>query len=339
MLRCRQRLLGVAMFATAALCLAERMGGDEWTESSEPLHGARKISLAQVKQRSEAASSYGQENYLTWCFKCIGAQQDNNKGPAVALAVYDNMKWIWFGIAVASIITGAILLILGLRWLPFTLCTIGFLFGFLPSFSIACGVLGEFDMSHLLASLIAVGIGVAPGLLTSCFFHMCSCCSLLLVGASGGLLLAIMLNAWALHFLYDMLEVGTAGYVALGVNITFALIGLLLACFRHGRWAVVWTTAFGGAYLMTWGLCDVIRGTGETSIATRLNPVVLFSGEKSEASDWITFVALGAMTAAGMIGCIVQFKCTARPEDDDNHGTGYHDSHAPLMGDDSKHYA
>jgi len=276
-----------------------------------------KLDLAQIKATSigDGNSPVVTTDQVAWCTACLGVKTQDGQSALQSVATSSDLTIMWIVTAAIFILVGLYLCFLGYAWHRVTMATIGFIVFFIITFLLSCGVIGSFNDGGLVDSIVAASVSLLVGVLGAVLFVMFEWASFILVGATGGLIFALELNALVLHFLYDSIGGSGGSYTALGINIGFAIVGGILAAFECSRRPLlICATAFGGAYMLGWGILQIAMGSHSTNdVAGQLNPIVLFGGEKWNGTP-MSYIMIGAFLLAGAIGACVQFRFTAQKQ-------------------------
>jgi len=274
-----------------------------------------RLDMAQMRLRSKTKLNTADvisTAQVAWCTKCLGVKTEEGQTPLQSVASASSLKIMWIGAAIVLGLIGSFLCFFGYSKHIVTMGTVGSLAFFIIGFLLTCGLIGG-SYTGLGATIISAMIGLTLAMVGCVVFVMFETASFILVGAVGGLVLALELNALVLHFLYDAIGGTTGSYVALGVNVFVALLGGILAVFQHTRRPLlIFSTAFGGAYLLGWSVLQLIVGADkESSVAAQMNPLVLFGAEKWNG-DVLSYVAMVGFIVLGALGALIQFKWTAQ---------------------------
>jgi hypothetical protein len=295
--------------------------------------------------KSGAGKSNTQHDIVNWCTGCLGPKI---KSP-VGVASDAEMKFPWMVVGIIFLVIGVIFAFYGYAMITLTMSLIGFMAGFSIFFFLCCGIFHSVGMGDDPAAWAAIGVGILAAINFVVFLAFkWRSLGYVLVGVAGGVIFAIQLNGWVLHFAWNAIGGEIANYLPLILNLVFAILGgvmLFLECSRE--FVVILTTTMAGAYMAVWGACQVIMGNGKDSISTLIHPVVLFSGERWEKNP-LVYVALGVVVIVAIFATYIQYKytrhstcCGLGAKDDDlgkmssdgtKHPMSESDSRSPLMG-------
>jgi len=271
-------------------------------------------------------------SYVSWCTTCAGSTIDAGEGPAEAVVTDPSLHLVWFVLGVAAICVGVPLCSVGQRFVTFTLAFTGFINGFIFTFAISCGIVGLM-IENMIGAFVSISIAIVPATFLAMLLPAYPTIGTMCMGATGGFIIALILNGTVLHLLYSIISPEIAVWIPFVLNISFAFIGLVLGIWKSfGTYIIIWTSSFGGVYLVIWGALQVAKGNGKSSMGSHLNPIVLFAGETWDLDMWYYLAIVGIALGGVVMACIQQYMIHIEdPCTDAN--SGYSNDHAP---DDSK---
>jgi hypothetical protein len=266
------------------------------------------ISYLAVKSAMEATKKSHRAKSVDWCTNCLDIEVPKGYTSAQAVATAGSLKLAWIVYAAIFLVLGSFFCTFGVAMLTLSMALLAFLAGYIIFFFIGCGIMPAGG-----AAWGAVGIGVFCGVMLAtlalCFRTVGHVC----VGMCGGLLFALQLNGWILHFVWNAVGGEAAHYGPIIVNVALAFLGgALMCCECSKNHMFVLTTSFCGAFMMVWGSLQLVQtGIGSTtkdSLAVFMNPVVLFAGQREDG--WQCYVGLACVLIVGLGACWLQFKHT-----------------------------
>lgn len=241
---------------------------------------------------------------LQWCTKCLPALANATTTASSAMSHLaqneDSTLVLGFQLtSILAVILGLSFTFFGYNLFYFTLAVTGFAVGLGAFFGLFCGA-----TQSLLAAVIC---GILGGIFLGFLIIKLEKLGVTLAGAAGGMMAYMYANGFILNHLYDALPKTHQAYTPALIATAMIVIGAILAHYAE-RPALIIATAFGGAYMLGFGIDRLAYGTEHA----HLNPVVLFSG--SGCSSAHCYGVLAIFVVMGIFGALVQWHRTSHDE-------------------------
>jgi len=299
----------------------ERAG--DWLSDSRRRAQAQSIDyqgrMAKFKRKSRAMKG---NLMIGWCTKCWKVYNDGSKGQTEAAVTDRTLDGLWMTVAIMMIIFGFFLWIFGDVATYITCFMIGFTLFFLPVFFLFCGLFGNWMPLDDWPAWTAMGLGFAAALGGMVLLIAMPTLGKMAAGASGGFIMACILNGLGMRFLYSELNDNdsdghnTGNYVCLAINLVLMIgFGALGALKCMEDFVLIIATSFMGAYMVQWGsmyLIFAIDGLTSDNIVAMTHPLTLFAAEHWQGRpEWEVIMTLSLVVVFATFGVGVQWKVTA----------------------------
>eukprot|EP01129_Flabellula_baltica_P000345 TRINITY_DN10371_c0_g1_i1.p1 TRINITY_DN10371_c0_g1~~TRINITY_DN10371_c0_g1_i1.p1 ORF type:complete len:296 (-),score=53.16 TRINITY_DN10371_c0_g1_i1:45-932(-) len=220
---------------------------------------------------------------------------DNGTDTTTDVIPEDTIILINIGIQIGVIVFGILFTFVGYRIHKVTFFIGGLLVGFFVIYAILLDKLPLW-----LVLIIAGGAGLIIGFL----FTFVAVIGIFFLGAILGLAIAVAVLATPVGPLVQSLNLPWLFFVILGgSSLIFGILGVILQ-----KVIMVLGTSFGGSFMIASAVDTLAVHSNFSKILTD----ALALKFQLDTGNWVEYVMIGAFILVGIVGCIVQFRFTAR---------------------------